>query len=109
MNNFLFVHQCNREHYIITGLIESHEEAKSLLSVLCLVGLLQGEKKKRRGEKKKREPKTGKKKKLGGLILQTARQTLVTWAKEGQLPCIPDEVETSASGENKRELYVAPV
>lgn len=53
MNNFLFVHQCNREHYIITGLIESHEEAKSLLSVLCLVGLLQGEKIKRRGKKKK--------------------------------------------------------
>ncbi len=49
------------------------------------------------------------KKKLGDLILQMARQTLVTWAKEGQLLCIPDKVETSASGENKHELYVAPV
>lgn len=49
------------------------------------------------------------KKKLGDLILQTARQTLVTWAKEGQLLCIPDEVETSVSGEIKHELYVAPV
>lgn len=46
---------------------------------------------------------------MGDLILQTARQTLVTWAKEGQLLCIPDEVETSVSGENKHELYVAPV
>lgn len=32
---------------------------------------------------------------------------MVTWAK--QLLCIPDEVETSTSGENKHELYVAPV
>lgn len=41
MNNFLFVHQCNREQYIITGLIESHEEAKS--SCLSAVsGLLRG-------------------------------------------------------------------
>lgn len=39
--------------------------------------------------------------------MQTARQTLVTWAK--QLLCIPDEVETSTSAENKHELYVAPV
>ena len=46
---------------------------------------------------------------MGDLILQTARQTSVTWAKEGQLLCIPSEVETSASGENKHELYVAPV
>lgn len=49
------------------------------------------------------------KKKPGDLILQKARQTLVTWAKEGQLLCIPNEVETSASGENKHELYVALV
>jgi len=34
---------------------------------------------------------------------------LVTWAKEGQLLCIPDKVETSVSGENKHELNVAPV
>lgn len=72
------------------------QRASCLSSVL---GLLRGEKKIKRRKKKK----------LGDLILQTARQTLVTWAKEGQLPRIPDEVETSASGENKRELYVAPV
>lgn len=60
-------------------------------------------------EGRKREPKTEKKKKkLGDLILQTARQTSVTWAKEGQLLCIPDEVETSASGENKNMNCVLP-
>lgn len=62
------------------------------------------------GKKEGKRPKDKKKeKKLGDLILQTARQTLVAWAKEGQLLCIPDKVETSASGENKHELYVAPV
>lgn len=60
-------------------------------------------------DQENRGKKRARKKKLGDLILQTARQTLVTWAKEGQLLCIPDEVETSASGENKHELYVAPV
>lgn len=29
MNNFVFVHQCNWQQYIITGLIESQQEAKS--------------------------------------------------------------------------------
>lgn len=39
------------------------------------------------------------KRKLGDLILQTGRQTSVTPAKEEQLLCIPDGVETSTSGE----------
>lgn len=51
----------------------------------------------------------GEKKKFGDLILQIARQTWATEAKEGQLLCIPDEVATSASGENKHELYAAQV
>lgn len=40
-------------------------------------------------------------------FLLTARQTLITWVKEGQLLCIPDKVETSVSGENKHELSSA--
>lgn len=60
---------------------------------------------KKRGKKRVK----GRKKKLGNLILQTPRQTLATWVKLGQLLCIPDKVETSVSGENKHELYVAPV
>lgn len=62
MNNFLFVHQCNREQYIITGLIESHEEAKSLLSVLCL-GPVAG-RKKNKTEGKKEGAKDRKKRNL---------------------------------------------
>lgn len=46
---------------------------------------------------------------MEGRILQPARQTLVTLAKDGQLLCIPDEVRTSVSGENKRGVDVAPV
>lgn len=80
------------------------------MSVLCLgpvVRVFSFRERKYRGKKRAEDRK--KKKKLGDLILQTARQTLVTWAKEGQLLCIPGEVETSASGEHKHELYVAPV
>lgn len=73
-----------------------------LSSVCCRVFF---SRERKRGGKKVKD----RKKKMGDLILQTARQTLVTWAKEGQLLCIPDEVETSVSGENKHELYVAPV
>lgn len=47
--------------------------------------------------------------KLRALIFQIGRQTLVTLAKEGQLLCIPDKAETSASGENKHGVCVAPV
>lgn len=77
------------------------------MSVLCLwpVVRLLSLGRENRGKKRAKD----RKKKLGDLILQTARQTLVTWAKERQLLCIPDEVETSVSGENKHELYVAPV
>lgn len=43
------------------------------------------------------------------LILQPARQTLVSLAKDGQLLRIPDEVRASVSGKNKRVVDVAPV
>lgn len=36
MNNFLFVHQCNTEHYIITGLNWITGRSKELLSLLVL-------------------------------------------------------------------------
>lgn len=81
MNNFLFVHQCSRQQYIITGLIESHEEAKSscLSSVSGPVArFLSLEREKIEGKKRAKD----RKKKLGDLILQTARQTSVAWAKE---------------------------
>lgn len=63
MNNFLFVHQCNREQYIITGLIESHqeeeEEAKEPLSVVCLGPLARfsffRERKQRESQNQKKE------------------------------------------------------
>lgn len=114
MNNFLLQHNRNTVHYIITGLNWITRRSKELLSVLCLgsAARLQSfscKRKKSTGKKEAPKEKGKKKGNLGDLILQTARQTLVTCAKEGQLLCIPDEVETSASGENKHELYVSPV
>lgn len=70
----------------------------------CSAGFLSLE-----SENKGKKRAKDRKKKLGDLILRTARQTSVTLAKEGQLLCIPDEVQTSASGENKRGVNVAPV
>lgn len=43
------------------------------------------------------------------LILQPARQTLVSLVGDGQLLRIPDEVRPSVSGKNKRGVDVVPV
>lgn len=60
--NFLFVHQCKGEQYNITGLIESHEEAKSFCQSQssCEVSFFRGREKKR-----EKDPKTEKKEETG--------------------------------------------
>lgn len=89
----LFILHCRTKYYHKPNWIKQ----SSCLSCWGSLSLEIEENREGGKEKPKNGPKWSKKK-VGDLIFQSARQTLVTLAKERQLLSIPDEVKTSVSG-----------